>query len=49
MMKKKLNLLGTLLIKFGMHQDLLLMKLDGFKEEDYTLDNLKVEDKWILE
>lgn len=26
-----------------------LMKLDGFKEEDYTLDNLKVEDKWILD
>lgn len=25
-----------------------LMKLEDFKEEDYTLDNLKEEDKWIL-
>ena len=25
-----------------------LMKLENFKEEDYTLDNLKEEDKWIL-
>ncbi len=25
-----------------------LMKVDGFKEEDFTLDNLKEEDKWIL-
>ena len=24
------------------------MKVDGFKEEDFTLDNLKEEDKWIL-
>ena len=26
-----------------------LMKLEDFKEEDYTLDNLKEEDKWILD
>ena len=25
------------------------MKLEDFKEEDYTLDNLKEEDKWILD
>ena len=25
-----------------------LMKLEGFKEDDYTLDNLKEVDKWIL-
>ena len=25
-----------------------LMKLEGFKEEDYTFENLKEEDKWIL-
>jgi len=25
-----------------------LMKLENFKEEDYTFDNLKEEDKWIL-
>ncbi|MDE5587242.1 MAG: valine--tRNA ligase, partial [Bacilli bacterium] len=26
-----------------------LMNLEDFKEEDYTLENLKVQDKWILE
>lgn len=26
-----------------------LMKLEGFKEDDYTLDNLKKHDKWILD